>query len=166
MTVSPAPSPSLVTQVLAYGAAVALAFGTATLGSVATQAGLITWYPALAKPWFNPPNWVFPVAWTALFLMIAIAGGRLVLARSARKTAVYVAYLAQMALNAGWSIAFFTFQSPLLGLAVIIPFWGLILLTIVLAWRIDRMAAILLLPYWAWVSFAAVLNAAIWNLNG
>lgn len=151
--------------VLVYAAAFAIAWAVASLGAFATQASLTDWYPALAKPWFNPPNWAFPLAWTFLFAMIAISGARVALARHPGKLAAYVAYAAQYALNAAWSFGFFYFRSPLLGLVVLAAFWPAILATILAFRSIDRMAAWLLYPYLAWVSFAAVLNVAIWRLN-
>jgi tryptophan-rich sensory protein len=138
------------------------------LAGQVTQAQIPTWYAGLAKPWFNPPNWAFPVAWTFLFAMMAYAVFR-VLRRPAetpgRREAI-IAYTAQLTLNCLWSFAFFGARSPLLGIVVIVPFLALILLTI---WRfasVDALASRLLWPYAGWVSFATVLNIAIWRLNG
>jgi translocator protein len=138
------------------------------VGGAATQAQIPTWYAGLVKPWFNPPNWIFPIAWTALFALMAWAVFRVLQTpeQTAGRRAAITAYFIQLALNCGWSFAFFAARSPLLGLVVIIPFLGMILVTI---WRfgaVDKLAARLLWPYAAWVTFATVLNIAIWRLNG
>lgn len=152
-------------RTLVYATAFVVSFGIATLGGQATQLSLLDWYPSLAKPWFNPPNWAFPVAWTILFAMIAISGARIVLAAAEDKRAAYAAFAIQMGLNLLWSIVFFALRSPGWAILVVVAFWLAIAATIAAAWRVDRLAAFLLAPYLAWVSFATVLNIAIWRLN-
>lgn len=147
--------------------AVAPVVAASTLGSLATLPNIPGWYASIAKPWFNPPNWIFGPVWTLLFAMMAYAFFR-VLRLSDVKGHLWpmTAFFVQLALNAGWSAAFFGGHSPLLGLIVIVPLWAAILWTIILFWRRDTIAGALLVPYLAWVSFAAVLNGAIWRLNG
>jgi translocator protein len=137
------------------------------LGSQITRPHLLSWYAGLIKPAFNPPNWLFPVAWTLLFALMAYAMFRVLKWPSSTpgRTAAIAAFFAQLALNVGWSFAFFGLQSPLLGLAVIVPFLALIVLTIRLFNKVDPFASWLLWPYAAWVSFALVLNLSIWMLN-
>lgn len=137
------------------------------VGSAVTSPNLASWYAGLQKPWFNPPNWAFPIAWTLLFALMAWSVFRMLQTPqdTPGRSGALAAYWAQLGVNALWSIAFFAARSPLLGMIVIIPFLGLILLTI---WRfnaIDRLAARLLWPYAAWVSFATILNGALWWLN-
>ncbi len=136
-------------------------------GQLASRSAVDGWYRTLAKPVFTPPNWVFPVAWTLLFTMMGVAFWR-VLRRASdtpwRRTAV-VLFVAQLAFNAAWSGAFFGEHSPLFGLYVIAPLWFLILGTLLVFNAMDRLAALLLVPYLAWVSFAAALNAVIWRMN-
>lgn len=121
------------------------------------------WYAALAKPPFNPPNWIFAPVWTTLYVMIAVAGWRIW--RQARTGGAMTAWWLQMGLNFLWSPVFFTLQSVGLALAVIVALLAAIVAFIVLAWDRDRPAALLFLPYAAWVGFATLLNASIFWLN-
>ncbi len=124
------------------------------------------WYAGLAKPAFNPPNWVFGPAWTTLYLLIAIATWRLWRAPASPMRQRALGFSAtHLALNAAWTPLFFGLQAPGIALAGIVLLWLAILATLLSAWRVSRLAAWLLVPYLAWVSFASVLNAAIWTLN-
>jgi translocator protein len=137
------------------------------LGSSATAPSIPVWYEGLNKPWFNPPNLAFPLAWSILFLLMAFSFWRIlrqVDGGEPRKTAILV-FIIQILFNVAWSFAFFGAQSPLAGIFVAV---GLVLavLAMVLTFRkIDRLAGNLQLPYLAWVSFALVLNIAIWRIN-
>ncbi len=122
------------------------------------------WYADLAKPDFNPPNWVFGPVWTALYILIAIAGWRTW--TRARESLAMKAWWAQMALNFLWSPVFFTLQRIDAALLIIVLLLAAILLFIAATWSRDRTAAVLFLPYAAWVGFATVLNASLLYLNG
>ena len=140
----------------------------AVSASLVTRPNIPDWYAGLAKPAFTPPNWLFPVAWTLLYAMMALAVWRILrLPRShpGRSSAV-AAFFTQLALNGLWSFAFFGARSPLAGLVVILALVGAILVTIRAFWGLDRTAALLLAPYLAWVAYATILNGAIWRLNG
>jgi benzodiazapine receptor len=140
----------------------------AVSASLVTRPNIPTWYAGLVKPAFTPPNWLFPVAWTLLYAMMALAVWRILrLPRShpGRSSAV-AAFFTQLALNGLWSFAFFGARSPLAGLVVILALVGAILVTIRAFWGLDRTAALLLAPYLAWVAYATILNGAIWRLNG
>ena len=140
---------------------------TSTTGRIVTAPGVKGWYRTIAKPWFNPPNWVFPVAWSLLFVLMGVAFYRVLRAPAAmpwRRVAI-VCFLAQLVMNVSWSLSFFGAHSPLLGLIVVVPFWLMIFATQQAFWRIDRAAGWLLVPYLAWVAFATVLNAAILAMN-
>jgi tryptophan-rich sensory protein len=152
-------------RALVYAAFIAICFAVAALGSVATSAGLASWYATIVKPSFNPPSWIFGPVWTVLYVMIAVAGARLVLSPAHDKGPVLAAYGVQLALNCAWSWVFFYAQRPGLAVIVIAVMWLSIAATIVLAWPKDRVASWLLIPYLAWVSFASLLNIAIWRLN-
>jgi tryptophan-rich sensory protein len=124
------------------------------------------WYIALKKPAFNPPSWIFAPVWSALYLMMAVAawlvwqrGG---LAAQLRPLGLF---LAQLVLNAAWTALFFGLHRPGVAFAEILLLWLVIALTIAAFWRVHRVAAGLLVPYLAWVSFASVLNGALWRLN-
>lgn len=146
---------------------VAACFAAAQLGSLATVPNLAPWYAGLAKPWFTPPNAAFPIAWTILFALMAVSVWRAaMLSRGPERTFALGAFALQLALNVGWSFAFFAARSPLLGLVAIALLLPAILWTIVRFRPIDGLAAALLWPYAAWVAFAAALNAAILHLNG
>lgn len=137
------------------------------IGSSFTRPSIPTWYAALAKPSFTPPNEVFAPVWITLFLLMGISlflvwrrGGS---DQKVRKALAF--FLGQLVLNVSWSVAFFGLHSVPAGLGVIIALWVMIGLTMVSFARISRAAGILLAPYLLWVSFAAVLNAALYALN-
>ena len=145
---------------------VVVCFGAAAIGSAFTGSALSDWYPGLEKPSFNPPNWLFGPVWTVLYLAMAVAGW-LVWRREgfSGATAPLAVFGVQLALNLLWSGLFFGLRSPGLALGEIIVLWVAILATIVLFRRVSTPAALLLVPYLAWVTFAAVLNFEIWRLN-
>jgi len=139
----------------------------AALGSAATLPAIPSWYAGLIKPAFTPPNGVFSPVWTILYAAMAYAAWRILSldAGPARRQAL-IAFFVQLVLNTAWSWAFFGARSPLAGLVVIVALLAAIATTIRLFWRLDRLAAWLLVPYAAWVAYATALNAAIWQLNG
>lgn len=145
----------------------ALCLGAGFVGSFFTVGSIPTWYAALNKPPFNPPNWIFGPVWTTLYIMMGIAAflvWRRGLQTKGVKTALLV-FLFQLILNTLWSILFFGFRSPFLACVEVIALWLAIVFTIVLFHKVSRPAAWLLAPYLLWVSFASVLNFAIWRLN-
>lgn len=148
---------------------VVLCLAVAAGGGAVTATSVGTWYAALAKPAFNPPNGLFGPVWTALYLMMAFAGWRVWRRRGAAGAGAtrlaLGAWAVQLALNFGWSLLFFGARLIGAALAEIALLLAAILVTLVLSWRIDRVAGALLLPYAAWVAFATVLNAALWRLN-
>ncbi len=137
------------------------------IGAVFTVDSIPTWYATIEKPSFNPPNWIFAPVWTTLYLLMGVAL-YLIWDKGFRKKEVKTALLVfsiQLILNALWSILFFGLRNPLYGLIEIIVLWITILASIILFYKIDKRAALLLIPYILWVSFAAILNYSIWNLN-
>jgi benzodiazapine receptor len=142
-------------------------FSAALLGSFATTPQIATWYAALNKPVFNPPNWIFAPVWTLLFAMMAVAAWLIWekgLAKKGVKPALLV-FLEQLAVNVLWSFLFFAWHNVWGAYVCIIVLWGLILITIIRFAKIDRIAAWLLVPYILWVSFASFLNLAVALLN-
>ncbi|WP_084251883.1 TspO/MBR family protein [Bradyrhizobium sp. AT1] len=121
------------------------------------------WYAGLAKPDFVPPNWAFPVAWTILYIMIAVAGWRTFRREPSGKA--MLAWAAQMALNFAWSPVMFTMHQIGAALVILVGLFIAIVTYVALEMSRDRLAAALFLPYAGWVAFAGVLNAAIWRLN-
>jgi benzodiazapine receptor len=143
-----------------------IAFFIVTLGGGLTI-GYVTrpgeWYASLAKPAFNPPDWIFAPTWTLLYVFIAVAGWR-IFAREPFSPAMAV-WVAALALNFLWSPVFFGLHRPDAALVIVAALLAAILIFIALAARIDAIAAILFAPYALWVGFATLLNAAIWRLN-
>ncbi len=121
------------------------------------------WYEALAKPSFNPPNWLFGPVWTILYVLIAIAGWRLW--QRERSGAAMKLWWLQLVLNFLWSPVFFGLEQIGLALLVILALLATILAFLAAAWNLDRVSAWLFVPYAAWVAFASLLNASIWFLN-
>ncbi len=121
------------------------------------------WYEGLKKPSWTPPNWLFPVAWTILYTMIAVAGW-LVWRRAGWSTALTVWGIG-LVLNALWSYFMFGRHEIGLALADVAALWVAVALFIALAWNLDRMAAYLFIPYLAWVTLATALNFSVWTLN-
>jgi tryptophan-rich sensory protein len=141
--------------------------GAGLLGSIFTNMSVYSWYPALVKPWFTPPDGVIPAVWTLLFTLMGVSfflAWRAGLTLPQFRGAAY-AFVAQFAVNILWSAAFFGLRSPLAGLVVIALLWILILLNIYRFYPLSKEAALLLVPYLAWVSFAALLNYSILVLN-
>ncbi len=134
------------------------------IGALYTVQAVTTWYPLLTKPPLTPPSWIFGPVWTALYLLMGISLYR-VWRKGWRRTGARELFVVQLGLNAIWSPVFFGMRQPgwaLLVIALLVP---AVALTIVAFARIDRVAAWLLVPYLAWISFATYLNAAIWVLN-
>jgi benzodiazapine receptor len=137
------------------------------IGSFFTINSVKTWYTTIAKPSFNPPSWVFGPVWTILFLMMGVALF-LVWQKGLDAPGVKIALLifaVQLVLNILWSIIFFGLKLPLLAFVEILLMWIFILLTIINFYRISHPAGLILIPYILWVSFASVLNLAIFLLN-
>ena len=133
-----------------------------------TATSVRSWYPHLSHPPGTPPNWLFGPVWTLLYAAMAVAAWmvwRQLDPVPARKYAALRLWGWQLLLNALWTPAFFGLRSPALGLVVMLPLVALVALTTRAFARIDRVAGLLLLPYLAWVAYAAYLNAGLWWLN-
>ena len=162
--------------------AIAMCEFAGVVGSIFTAKAIPAWYAALAKPFFNPPAWIFAPVWTALYALMGISFFLIwsvapahnknqhsnilqnVGMFRARRWAMFLFFI-QLFLNTIWSIIFFGLQSPLWALGDIILLWIVILCTIIIFYKISKPAAYLLLPYLVWVSFAMYLNFSIWHLN-
>lgn len=150
-------------SILALVGWIAVCFAAAAIGGLYPPGG---WYAGLAKPAWNPPSWLFGPVWTVLYLMMAVAAW-LVWKRYGFSGAALPLgiFFVQLVLNAAWTWLFFGLKQPGIAFAEIVILWLAILLTLVSFWRLERAAGILLIPYLAWVSFAAVLNYTLWRLN-
>lgn len=158
---------SKLVQIARLVASILICQGAGLIGSVFTTPAIPTWYAALRKPFFRPPNWLFAPVWITLFTLMGISAF-LVWRKGLGDPQVKIAltiFAIQLILNTSWSVVFFGLRSPLAGLIVISVLWVAILLTILNFYKISVMAGLLLVPYILWVSFAAVLNLFIWTLN-
>jgi translocator protein len=144
---------------LGFAAAVTVA---AAVGGLGVQ-GVGDEYADLRQPAWAPPSWLFGPVWSLLYATIAVAGW-LVWRRVGFGPALYL-WTAQLVLNAIWTPLFFGAGRYGLAFVDIVLLWLLIGATVALFARVRRSAALLMLPYWAWVTFAAALNFAIWRLN-
>ena len=138
------------------------------LSSFVTKEGVITWYPTLKKPFFNPPNWIFAPVWSVLYVCMGIAGGLVWSEFDKDKELVKKAlffFIAQLLLNAIWSYLFFGLHNILLALIEIILLWLIIYETYLLFKKINKTAAVLFIPYLTWVAFATILTIFIYILN-
>lgn len=137
------------------------------VGTVFTTPSIAGWYAGLTKPPFNPPNGIFGPVWTVLYALMGLAAYLVYEKRSKKPEAAraLTVFGIQLLLNALWSIVFFGIHSILGGLVVIVLLWAMILATILVFRGISKAAAVLLVPYILWVSFAAVLNTSLYVLN-
>lgn len=143
-----------------------ICLGAGGLGAIATTPEIDGWYRTVAKPPWNPPNSVFGPVWTTLFVMMAVAAW--LVWRPAGFIAAKVPLLlftVQLALNVAWSWIFFGLHQPGWAFVEIVTLWAAIAVTMREFFLRSRLAGWLLVPYLAWVSFAAVLNFAIWRLS-
>lgn len=149
---------------------IAILLGWLLLVTLISLSGIFTppgaWYAELTKPPLTPPNWLFPVAWTTLYLAMAVAAWRVTcLAPPRERFDLLWPFVAQLAANGLWSILFFGLHWMGLALLDLLVLLALLVLTIRRFGRVSPLAAWLLVPYIAWVGFAAYLNAGTWWLN-
>ncbi|TFH37856.1 MAG: tryptophan-rich sensory protein [Anaerolineales bacterium] len=144
-------------------AALTITFGAAYLGSRFPVDG---WYAGLSKPTWNPPNWLFGPVWGILYLLMAVAAWLVWRESGLAGAAIPLAvFMLQLGLNAAWSWLFFGEHKLGLAFLEIMALWAAILWTLTGFWELNPISGILLVPYILWVSFASVLNHAIWRLN-
>ena len=136
------------------------------LSGYATLDGVTGWYTTLHKPAFNPPNYLFGPVWSLLYLLMGVSLFLILKAeRSPARSKAIAAFTIQLVLNFFWSIIFFRFHAVGMALAEIVLMWVAILWMIVTFYRVNKIASLIQIPYIAWVSFATILNAAIFYLN-
>lgn len=143
----------------------AVCFLAAAIGASASlQAG--TFYAELVRPGWAPPAALFGPVWTLLYAIMAFAAWLVWRRRDSRPAQMAIVFFVlQLVLNALWSWLFFGWRLGALSFLDIVLLWALLVTTLVLFWRVSRLAGWLLVPYLAWVTFAAVLNLRIWQLN-
>ncbi|MCR4263605.1 MAG: tryptophan-rich sensory protein [Candidatus Roizmanbacteria bacterium] len=152
--------------------AIALCQAAGAIGSFFTMSAIPTWYAQLEKPIFTPPNWLFGPVWLILYTIMGISLYRVWqkgkhIQKTENTTIVSSLYLfyVHLVINAYWSIVFFGMKDLLSALLIIIILAGLILVLIVKFFQIDRIAGLLLIPYYFWAVYAVCLNFTIWQLN-
>jgi len=132
-------------------------------GAIFTIPAIKGWYQTINKPSFNPPSWIFSPVWTVLFLLMGIS--LYLVWKKGINTKAIMLFVAQLALNFFWSVLFFGLESPGLAFIDLVLLWAAILATILVFSKVSKLAGLLLLPYLLWVTFAGVLNFAIYILN-
>jgi tryptophan-rich sensory protein len=162
-------------DILRLGISIAAPLIAGVIGSIFTSESVSTWYQTIEKPSFSPPNWLFGPVWTTLYVLMGISLFLIWRAtsttttfpedRRSRKIAAFIAFGSQLILNVLWSFIFFGLRSPQLAFAEIVILLISIVVTIVIFYKISRLAAVLMMPYAGWVTFASFLNLQIWLLN-
>ena len=154
-------------NIIRFIIALILCEGAGIVGSLFTVSAIKDWYVNLNKLFFSPPNWLFGPAWTLFYFLMALALYWIWQKGLSNKSVLFAfwIFIVQLAVNAIWSVLFFGLRSPILGLVDIVVMWLLIVYNIYLFYKIDKKAGLILIPYWLWVTFAAMLNFAVWQLN-
>ena len=148
----------------AVSAAIPLSVGV--IAGLLTRGGMKS-FMEFSMPPFSPPAWLFPVAWTVLYILMGTAS-RLVWTADAEEAVIERAqtvYFYQLAVNFLWPFFFFHFQWYLFSFFWILLLWGLVFIMIRRFWKVSKLAAVLCIPYLLWLTFAAYLNLGVWYLN-
>jgi benzodiazapine receptor len=149
-------------QALSLAVFIVACFAAASTGALFKPGD---WYDSLRKPGWTPPKWAFPVVWSVLYILIAIAGWRVWEAQGPAGWPLLLLWGISLALNAAWSWIFFGLRRIDWALAEVSLLWLSIVAMLAFFPPVDPDTAWLLMPYWAWVSTAAMLNLAVWRLN-
>lgn len=124
------------------------------------------WYEALNKPNWQPPGWVFGPVWTVLYTLMGIALAGVIDKGTPGRPRAVALFAVQLGVNLLWPILFFRLHTIGLALVDLVALWLLIGATVAAFWSVRDCCGAILLPYWAWTTFALALNAAIWRMNG
>ncbi len=135
------------------------------MGGIITEDSVKTWYPALHKPSWTPPNWVFPIVWTFLYTLMGVSLWLVWITPAREKWPAYLFFAVQMALNFAWSWIFFYEKSPFFALVELTILWLCVAGMIYHFRKINPLAGYLQLPYLLWLTYAFSLNAYIWWYN-
>lgn len=157
------PSRSLPSQILGLLGWLLSAFAAAALGAVASV-DAATFYAQLSKPSWAPPAWVFGPVWSSLYLLMGVAAW-LVWRSPGSRNAALTLFCMQLAANALWSWMFFAWHRGALAVVNVLVLLALLVCTVTAFWRSSRPAALMLLPYLLWVSFASLLTWSVWQRN-
>lgn len=152
-------------KILAFAVPVLICFALGFFAGLLQADAILTWYPGLVKPALTPPNAVFPVAWSIIYLCIGISAGLVFNTRGAGRGFLLRLFAVQLLFNFLWSVLFFYFRSPLLGFIDIVALDLLVVAYIVRSWPVSRGASLLFAPYLLWILFATYLNGYILACN-
>lgn len=156
---------SIKAQALGLAGWLVASFITGAAGAVASVRAA-SFYGQLAQPAWSPPAWLFGPVWSVLYVLMGIAAWLVWRQHGWRGASSALSlFVLQLCANALWTWLFFVWHQGALAFAEIVLLWLLIAATLLAFWRLHRLAALLLLPYLAWVSFAAALNLSLWRLN-
>lgn len=145
---------------------VLLTVGLGTLSGLLTASEITTWYATLVKPSFNPPNFLFAPVWIILYTLMAISFYLIWNEEpSPKRDKALALFIIQMVFNILWSFIFFNQHAIFLAFLDIVLMWLFIIFSMVAFYKINPKASLLLVPYIIWISFAMLLNFAIWNFN-
>ena len=146
--------------------AFALTLGIGMAGALITRSSDPAWYAALLKPIVTPPSWVFAPVWTLLYVLLAIALVRIWEVKESEDRQIWLCvFFTQLVLNFLWAMLFFGLHSLLFSWVDILVLWFTVLVIFLGAYNLDRLSAVLLAPYLAWTTFAAILNVWVWYIN-
>lgn len=158
--------PNKISIILGAVVSVLIAQMAGVIGSFFTTSSIQSWYVFLEKPSFAPPNWLFAPAWLTLYTLMGLAAFLVWRKRNmAGAKMAFWLYGVHLGFNALWSIIFFGLKNPGLAFIEILVLWALILVVTVKFFKIEKAAGYLFIPYILWVTFAAALNFAVWQLN-
>lgn len=154
-------------KILYFVIAIGVCLLAGYIGSYYTTPEIPTWYAGLQKPDLNPPSWVFAPVWTVLYILMGISLYLIVQSglKNPEVQLGLILFIFQLIVNIGWSFFFFGLHSTFFGFMAIVLLWAVLLCTILQLFRFSIPAAMLLIPYFGWVSFAGYLNYAILILN-
>ncbi|MGD9953531.1 MAG: TspO/MBR family protein [Burkholderiales bacterium] len=150
---------------LGLAAWLAVIFAAAAVGALGS-ASASAFYAALERPGWAPPGWLFAPAWTTLYALMTVAAWLVWRSKGFAGARIALGlFLVQLAANALWSWLFFAWRQGALAFAEVLLLWALIVATVIAFWRVSRTAAVLLLPYLAWVTYASALTFEVWRRN-
>ncbi len=153
-------------NVLILAGCILIPLAVGGFSGIATRTAIKGWYNQLQKPSFNPPNWLFGPVWTVLYILMGVSLYIVVRQEpSAERERALLFFTAQLVLNFFWSIIFFYYKRLGLALIEIAVLWFFIIGMIVSFVAVNPLAGYLQIPYLCWVSFASILNAAVWQFN-
>jgi translocator protein len=156
---------SILRRAIGLAAWVAVTFAAAAVGAVGSSSAS-AFYAELVRPSWAPPGWLFAPAWTTLYALMAVSAWLVWRARGFADARIALSlFLIQLAANALWSWLFFAWRQGGLAFAEVVLLWCLIVATVAAFWRVSRTAAVLLLPYLAWVAYASALTFEVWRRN-